>query len=90
MVKIENHLSSKPWMTRTRTRSRGRADHQRVVVLARRGKIWRCTLWYYKQYYGASARQASTDPHKEVLQPSSHMSNRHLRVGDITHLVIRT
>ena len=50
----------------------------------------RCLLWYYFHYYGARAGTAKDEPRKQELRFLKKLSNRHLRAGEIMHLVIRT
>lgn len=56
----------------------------------RRATLERCLRWYYYQYYGANARTAKTESHKETLRFLKTLRNRHLRTGEIVHLIVRT
>ena len=57
---------------------------------SRREMFERCLLWYYFNYYGAKAGTAKDEPRKQELRFLKKLSNRHLRAGEIMHLVIRT
>ena len=57
---------------------------------SRREMFERCLLWYYFHYYGARAGTAKDEPRKQELRFLKKLSNRHLRAGEIMHLVIRT
>jgi hypothetical protein len=57
---------------------------------SRRELFERCLLWYYLYYYGAKSGTAKDEPRKQELRFLKTLSNRHLRAGDILHLVIRT
>ena len=56
---------------------------------SRRTLLERCPRAYYYQYYGANKRTAKADPLKERLHFLKSLTNRHLRAGEIVHLVIR-
>ena len=57
---------------------------------SRRSLLEQCPRAYYYQYYGANKRTAKAEPLKERLHFLKSLTNRHLRAGDIVHLVIRT
>ena len=57
---------------------------------SRRSLLERCPRAYYYQYYGANRNLAIAEPLKEHLYFLKTLSNRHLRAGEIVHLVIRT
>ncbi len=57
---------------------------------SRRSLLEQCPLSYYFEYYGSKKRTAEAEPRKERLRFLKGLSNRHLRAGEITHLVIRT
>jgi hypothetical protein len=57
---------------------------------SRRELFERCLLWYYFQYYGSKSGTAKGEPRKQELRFLKTLSNRHLRTGQIMHLVIRT
>lgn len=57
---------------------------------SRRNLLERCPRAYYYQYYGANKNTAKTEPLKEHLHFLKTLTNRHLRTGQITHLVIQT
>lgn len=57
---------------------------------SRREMFERCLLWYYFNYYGAKKGTAKSEPRKQELRFLKSLSNRHLRTGEIMHLVIRT
>ncbi len=57
---------------------------------SRRSLLERCPRAYYYQYYGANRNTARAEPLKERLHFLKSLTNRHLRAGDIVHLVIRT
>ncbi len=57
---------------------------------SRRNLLQQCPLSYYFEYYGSKKRTAEAEPRKESLRFLKGLSNRHLRTGEITHLVIRT
>src|SRR5262249_40077311 len=62
----------------------------KVWSYSRREDMERCLHWYYCRYYGASRRTAKSEPNKERLNFLSKLKNRHLRTGDIAHMIIRT
>ncbi|MDE2125245.1 MAG: PD-(D/E)XK nuclease family protein [Armatimonadetes bacterium] len=55
---------------------------------SRRSLLEKCPRQYYYAYYGANKRRAQNDPDKLLLHRLKGMSNRHMRVGDILHMVI--
>lgn len=57
---------------------------------SRRNLLERCPRAYYYQYYGANRRTAKAEPLKERLHFLKTLPSRHLRVGQIMHLAIRT
>ena len=57
---------------------------------SRRSLLEQCPRAYYYQYYGANKRTAKAEPLKDHLHFLKSLTNRHLRSGDIVHLVIRT
>ena len=57
---------------------------------SRRNLLERCPRAYYYQYYGANRRTAKAEPLKEPLHFLKTLTNRYLRTGQITHLVIQT
>lgn len=57
---------------------------------SRRSALEQCPLSYYFEYYGTKKRTAVAEPRKEQLRFLKGLSNRHLRAGEIAHLVIRT
>lgn len=57
---------------------------------SRRGLFEQCLRAYYYRYYGAKAGTAKNEPLKEELRFLKSLSNRHLRAGELLHLVIRT
>ena len=57
---------------------------------SRQGTLERCARKYYYQYYGSSLKKSNNDPQKEKLHFLKNLQNRHLRIGDILHLVIGT
>lgn len=57
---------------------------------SRRTLLERCPRAYYYHYYGANKRTAKAESLKERLHFLKSLTNRHLRTGDIVHLVIRT
>ena len=57
---------------------------------SRRNLLQQCPLSYYFEYYGSKKRIAEAEPRKERLRFLKGLSSRHLRTGEITHLVIRT
>lgn len=56
---------------------------------SRRNTLEQCPLRYYFEYYGSNLRTAKAEPRKERLRFLKRLSNRHLRVGEIGHLVMR-
>lgn len=56
---------------------------------SRREVLEQCPRRYYYQYYGANARTAKKELQKESLASLKTLSNRHMRIGNILHLVIR-
>lgn len=68
----------------------GPTDRRRVLAhiewsYSRRLTFERCPRQYYYEYFGASAREAVTEPLKPALRAAKETSNRHLRVGDLVH-----
>ena len=61
----------------------------KVWSYSRREDMERCLHSYYCRNYGAKARTAKSEPNKERLRFLSKLKNRHLRTGDIAHLIIR-
>jgi hypothetical protein len=57
---------------------------------SRREALEQCPRKYHYRYYGSSLRTAKVEPHEERLRFLKELGNRHLRVGQIAHLVIRT
>lgn len=57
---------------------------------SRRSLLEQCPRAYYYQYYGANKRTAKAELLKKRLHFLKSLTNRHLRTGDIVHLVIRT
>ena len=57
---------------------------------SRRALLDRCPRAYYYQYYGANKSTAKAEPLKEDLHFLKALTNRHLRAGQILHLVIQT
>jgi len=57
---------------------------------SRRDRLEQCPLWYYFHYYGGKTDTAKTEPRKERLRFLRKLSNRYLRVGDITHIAARS
>ena len=66
-------------------------EHSRIEwSYSRRELFERCLMWYYFNYYGAKSGTAKNEPRKQELRFLKSLSNRHLRAGEILHLVIRT
>jgi hypothetical protein len=57
---------------------------------SRRQALGQCPLAYYYRYYGANNNTAKGEPLKEKLHFLKSLSNRHMRTGNILHLVIGT
>jgi hypothetical protein len=57
---------------------------------SRRGLFEQCPRAYYYRYYGAKKGTAKNEPLKAELCFLKSLSNRHLRAGELLHLVIRT
>jgi len=57
---------------------------------SRRSLLEQCPRRYYYAYYGANSRTAKNEPQKEKLRFLKELQTRHLRTGNILHLVIRT
>ncbi|MFQ5754210.1 MAG: PD-(D/E)XK nuclease family protein, partial [bacterium] len=57
---------------------------------SRREVLEQCPRKYYYHYYGSSSRTAETERDKEALKFLKKLSNRHMRIGKIFHLIIRT
>lgn len=57
---------------------------------SRRETFDRCLRQYYYQYYGAKQRTAKDEPYKDKLNFLKELSNRHLRIGKIIHIIIKT
>jgi CRISPR/Cas system-associated exonuclease Cas4 (RecB family) len=57
---------------------------------SRRELLEQCPRSYYYHYYGANAKTAKEEPHKEKLKALKALKNRYVRTGEIVHLVIRT
>lgn len=55
-----------------------------------RNVLEQCARRYYYQYYGSLLMTSNNDPQKEKLNFLKKLENRHLRIGDILHSVIRT
>ena len=57
---------------------------------SRRNVLEQCARRYYYQYYGSLLKPSNSDPQKEKLNFLKNLENRHLRIGNILHSVIRT
>lgn len=57
---------------------------------SRRQVLEHCPRRYYYQYYGANNRTAKVEPQKGLLRFLKTLTNRHMRIGNILHLVIGT
>ena len=67
------------------------SEHSKIKwSYSRRETFDRCLRQYYYQYYGANQRTAKAEPYKDKLKFLKELSNRHLRIGEIIHIIIRT
>ncbi len=57
---------------------------------SRREDLEICPRKYYYDYYGANRKTAKDEENKEALIQAKTWKSRHLRTGEILHLVIRT
>ena len=57
---------------------------------SRRDALEQCPRRYYYQYYGKNLRAATAEPLKDTLRFLETLSNRHLRAGEILHLVVKS
>jgi CRISPR/Cas system-associated exonuclease Cas4 (RecB family) len=57
---------------------------------SRREVLEQCPRRYYYQYYGANLRAAVAEPLKDTLRFLKTLGNRHLRAGEILHLVVKS
>lgn len=57
---------------------------------SRREVLEHCPRKYYYHYYGSSSRTAKIDPNKKALKFLKKLSNRHMRIGSIFHLIVST
>jgi len=57
---------------------------------SRRNLLEKCLLAYYFHYYGAKLSKSNNDPNKEQLHILKSLKTRHLRTGEVLHLIIRT
>jgi len=55
---------------------------------SRRSMLEQCARRYYYEYYGASKRNALSEPDKDQLHNLKRIENRFARAGSILHLVI--
>lgn len=57
---------------------------------SRRSTLEQCARRYYYEYFAANKRTAKHDPLKDEVHFLKNVQNRHLRTGQILHLVIGT
>ena len=57
---------------------------------SKRNNLEQCPRRYYYEYYGSSARHATSDGQKPVLRKLALMQNRYERSGEIVHHTIAT
>jgi hypothetical protein len=57
---------------------------------SRRSLLEQCPRRYYYEYFGANKQTARDEPLKADLRFLKGLRNRHLRTGEIVHLIIRT
>lgn len=61
---------------------------QREWSYSRRSLLGRCLLAYFYEYYASSKRFAGSESERRKVKVLKRLRNRHLRAGDIAHIVI--
>ncbi|MEM9954177.1 MAG: PD-(D/E)XK nuclease family protein [Chloroflexota bacterium] len=78
-------------MADTNMKTLGNRDLSKIRwSYSRRSTFEQCPRKYYLSYYGHRNDQVVSDSDKEQIKFLHDIPNRHLRIGSIAHLVIRT